>query len=75
MVMVIQCSYIHCHGHSLSYSSQDIVQIRKINVAQKIVNQSYQMLLNQHNLRYQSNNHSTRVRIIISTDFTALETR
>ena len=30
------------------------------------------MLLNQHNLSYQTNSHSTCVRIIISTDFTAL---
>ena len=72
MVIVIQCSYIHCHGHSPSYSSQDIVQIRKTNIVKKIVNKTYQMLLNQHNLSFQTIIHSTRVRIIISTDFTAL---
>ena len=31
------------------------------------------MPLNQHNLSYEVSNHSTRVRIIISAAFTALE--
>ena len=42
------------------------------NIIKELISIKHQMLLNEHNLNCETSNHSTRVRIIISTDFTAL---
>ena len=73
-------SHIHCHSHTHSHKGSfhgEFIRFlghsanKKYNYCKQ--NTKYnKILLNKHNTIYETSTHSTRVRIIISTDFTVL---